>query len=51
MDGGLLAFLSFNTQPPEGGWDGCCLAYAEYDSFNTQPPEGGWPLLKFKICI
>ncbi len=34
---------SFNTQPPEGGWDRpdnpCCTLCG----FNTQPPEGGWP--------
>ena len=40
--------LSFNTQPPEGGW----LRHKAYVyivcCFNTQPPEGGWILL---ICI
>ena len=34
--------MSFNTQPPEGGWN----LEREYlkggGSFNTQPPEGGW---------
>ena len=34
--------FSFNTQPPEGGWQ---IGKAETDGhyrFNTQPPEGGW---------
>ena len=33
---------SFNSQPPEGGWQPrqsrCCLRRC----FNSQPPEGGW---------
>ena len=33
---------SFNTQPPEGGWQGNCMARLIQDCFNTQPPEGGW---------
>ena len=36
------ALLSFNTQPPEGGWDGRLKAAVRIDGFNTQPPEGGW---------
>ena len=34
--------LSFNTQPPEGGWmtDGGRITLTM--GFNTQPPEGGW---------
>ncbi len=33
---------SFNTQPPEGGWEiGRPDAYLQ-PRFNTQPPEGGW---------
>ena len=44
--------LSFNTQPPEGGW--------EYEihgtgmpnglGFNTQPPEGGWKSDLWRSC-
>ena len=33
----------FNTQPPEGGWNGWGSFRADWVSFNTQPPEGGWP--------
>ena len=33
---------SFNTQPPEGGWDRRPVAYQIEQGFNTQPPEGGW---------
>ena len=32
----------FNTQPPEGGWDGIAGMQPARVSFNTQPPEGGW---------
>ncbi len=34
--------LSFNTQPPEGGWEITKAMCKDYASFNTQPPEGGW---------
>ena len=37
-----IPLTSFNTQPPEGGWNpfaACCFSLL---SFNTQPPEGGW---------
>ena len=33
---------SFNTQPPEGGWDGGIQGGGKNGGFNTQPPEGGW---------
>ena len=36
---------SFNTQPPEGGWQ--CVEVFGFGvilSFNTQPPEGGWSI-------
>ena len=38
------AFLvSFNTQPPEGGWAARARrAAGRRKRFNTQPPEGGW---------
>ena len=39
-------YFSFNTQPPEGGWDGQMGAGFGRYSFNTQPPEGGWAILK-----
>ena len=39
----VVAYMCFNTQPPEGGWRwtsaNCCPMFW---SFNTQPPEGGW---------
>ena len=38
-----LLFISFNTQPPEGGWSGAFWISHALDCFNTQPPEGGWP--------
>ena len=34
--------FSFNTQPPEGGWNIAETAMFAVISFNTQPPEGGW---------
>ena len=34
--------LSFNTQPPEGGWMIDGLINGIKSRFNTQPPEGGW---------
>ena len=33
---------SFNTQPPEGGWDTSHHWKHTRNCFNTQPPEGGW---------
>jgi len=33
---------SFNTQPPEGGWQLRHNRRGIGVSFNTQPPEGGW---------
>ena len=45
---GLLAILlkmlivSFNTQPPEGGWYFPRYGLNQPYCFNTQPPEGGW---------
>ena len=38
--------VSFNTQPPEGGWFRLERARLAGSSFNTQPPEGGWDLLR-----
>ena len=38
----LFICLSFNTQPPEGGWVLCSTVCTTRVSFNTQPPEGGW---------
>ena len=35
-------FGSFNTQPPEGGWQPQRCQSRTDTSFNTQPPEGGW---------
>ena len=34
--------ISFNTQPPEGGWRRHEICLPVKKSFNTQPPEGGW---------
>ena len=36
---------SFNTQPPEGGWNPSWDSVPDPFCFNTQPPEGGWTLL------
>ena len=33
--------ISFNTQPPEGGCQGCDVLGWFLSGFNTQPPEGG----------
>ena len=38
----LNLVLSFNTQPPEGGWFLASKTKWSWNSFNTQPPEGGW---------
>ena len=37
-----LGNCSFNTQPPEGGWQVICQKRCLLLCFNTQPPEGGW---------
>ena len=36
--------LSFNTQPPEGGWVNGAKIGRIHIGFNTQPPEGGWTI-------
>ena len=41
---GWLRYSSFNTQPPEGGWDETAAVERRLRCFNTQPPEGGWDL-------
>ena len=30
----LCVFVCFNTQPPEGGWQGYTVGYAEYTGFQ-----------------
>ena len=43
--------MSFNTQPPEGGWIAMfVIKKIPNASFNTQPPEGGWPLCWWMPC-
>ena len=37
-----ISLLSFNTQPPEGGWVPAKYFIFNFFCFNTQPPEGGW---------
>ena len=39
---GLPIRASFNTQPPEGGWNDAETVCLSFTGFNTQPPEGGW---------
>ena len=34
--------MSFNSQPPEGGWPPVNPLAAYCARFNSQPPEGGW---------
>ena len=41
---GQHIFFSFNTQPPEGGWDARRAEISGCLCFNTQPPEGGWSI-------
>ena len=41
----VLQIVSFNTQPPEGGWYFSARFIFRRVGFNTQPPEGGWPCL------
>ena len=38
----MFSVVSFNTQPPEGGWFSIRPQTNRADRFNTQPPEGGW---------
>ena len=38
----ILRYGSFNTQPPEGGWQVRLKVRRKELCFNTQPPEGGW---------
>ena len=40
--------ISFNTQPPEGGWKLYRKKNAHY-CFNTQPPEGGCAAFKTNL--
>ena len=37
-----LQLLSFNSQPPEDGWDPAQKQKTETIRFNSQPPEDGW---------
>ena len=37
-----MLIVSFNTQPPEGGWKRNVRHLKTHVGFNTQPPEGGW---------
>ena len=39
---GRQHLASFNTQPPEGGWNSPDKMAIKIKRFNTQPPEGGW---------
>ena len=41
---------SFNTQPPEGGWNEQSEVVNAINGFNTQPPEGGWLFNNFNNC-
>ena len=41
-DSYLMPKPCFNTQPPEGGWEGIKIRAGCFAGFNTQPPEGGW---------
>ena len=34
--------MSFNTQPPKGGWVTTTPRDNSEKGFNTQPPKGGW---------
>ena len=34
--------ISFNSQPPEGGWYRPQAGKQDALRFNSQPPEGGW---------
>ena len=49
LEGNLLWLkipMSFQPQPPEGGWIVCLTRIIHNAfSFNTQPPEGGWIFL------
>ena len=41
-----MARLSFNTQPPKGGWVSKQSHVYGVFGFNTQPPKGGWVMAK-----
>ena len=41
---------SFNTQPPEGGWQARLNIRFARHRFNTQPPEGGWAQV-FRLMV
>ena len=36
--------VSFNTQPPKGGWSRDEQDGNAQRRFNTQPPKGGWDM-------
>ena len=40
----------FNSQPPEGGWQGGGQIATHRSSFNSQPPEGGWQNSN-RVCL
>ena len=44
-----LTIISFNTQPPEGGWPFLPTYHKRVSCFNTQPPEGGWVYRRFQL--
>ena len=44
-------YASFNTQPPEGGWDTIIKILCQNGSFNTQPPEGGWFCYRLRFAV
>ena len=46
----FIVSVSFNTQPPEGGWFLLFLAACTSSCFNTQPPEGGWKNTLFTVA-
>ena len=39
---GDFMLMSFNSQPPEGGWNIGGVMRKCGGGFNSQPPEGGW---------
>ena len=44
-------FISFNSQPPEGGWRCAYKNILFFISFNSQPPEGGWAAAGNRLAV
>ena len=47
----FILWISFNSQPPEGGWHRHRRQGPSRNRFNSQPPEGGWAYQGMKTVL